>query len=100
TVRIIEGRPTISAVRANSSAARAGLRPGFIVTHISGRPADALPPSARPQRPVEERFRLRLQASRRLSGPVGTRVTVRYLDAGDRPGQVLLERDPPRGKAV
>jgi len=100
TVRIIEGRPTITAVRPGSSAARAGLKPGFIVTHLGGRAAGALPPSPRPLRPIEERFRLRLQAMQRLSGPVGTRVTVKYLDGGDRPGEVLLERDPPRGKAV
>ena len=98
TVRIIEGRPTITAVRLGSSAARAGLRPGFLVTHLGGRPAGALPPAPRPLRPIEERFRLRLQAMQRLSGPVGTRVTVKYLDAGDRPGEVLLTRDPPRGK--
>jgi carboxyl-terminal processing protease len=97
-VRMIEGSPTITSVRVGSSAARAGLRPGFIVTHLGGRPAGALPPSPRPRRPVEERFRLRLQAMQRLSGPVGSRVTVRYLDAADRPGEVLLERDQPRGK--
>jgi carboxyl-terminal processing protease len=100
TVRIIEGRPTITAVRAGSSAARAGLHPGFIVTHLGGRPAGALPPSPRPMRPVEERFRLRLQAMQRLSGPVGTRVTVKYLDGNDQPGEALLVRDPPRGKSV
>jgi carboxyl-terminal processing protease len=100
TVRIIEGKPTVTAVRAGSSAARAGLKPGFIVTHLGGRPADALPPSPRPLRPVEERFRLRLQAMQRLSGPVGTRVTVRYLDAADRPGEALLTRDPPHGSPV
>jgi carboxyl-terminal processing protease len=49
---------------------------------------------------VEERFRLRLQAARRLAGPVGTKVSVRTLDASDRPVETLLERDPPRGKAV
>jgi carboxyl-terminal processing protease len=100
TVRIIEGQPTITAVRPGSSAARAGLKPGFLVTHLGGRPAGALPPTPRPMRPIEERFRLRLQAMQRLSGPVGTRVTVRYLDGNDRPGEVMLERDPPRGKPV
>jgi carboxyl-terminal processing protease len=100
TVRIIEGRPTITAVRPGSSAARAGLKPGFIVTHLGGRPADALPPSPRSLRPIEERFRLRLQAMQRLSGPVGTRVTVRYLDGNDRPAEALLDRDQPQGKAV
>jgi carboxyl-terminal processing protease len=100
TVRSIEGRPTITAVRAGSSAARAGLRPGFIVTHLGGRPAGALPPSPRPMRPVEERFRLRLQAMQRLTGPVGSKVTVKYLDGNDQPGEVMLVRDPPRGKPV
>jgi carboxyl-terminal processing protease len=99
-VRIIEGKPTITHVRPGSSAGRAGLKPGYVVTHLGGRPAGALPPSARPQRPIEDRFRLRLQAMRRLSGPVGSRVTVKYLDFEDRPGEVLLERDAPRGKPV
>lgn len=97
-VRMIEGKPTITQVRPGSSAARAGLKPGYLVTHLGGREAGALPPSARPQRPIEDRFRLRLQAMRRLAGPAGTRVTVRYLDLEDRPGEVMLERDPPRGK--
>jgi carboxyl-terminal processing protease len=99
-VRVIEGKPTIASIRPGSSAARAGLRPGLVMTHVGGHPLGALPPSPRPLRPVEERFRLRLQAARRLSGPVGTQVTVRYLDTGDRPVEVLLARDPPAGRAV
>jgi carboxyl-terminal processing protease len=99
-VRVIEGRPTIASVRAGSSAARAGLHPGWLITHVGGHPLGALPPSPRPLRPVEERFRLRLQAARRLTGSVGTRVTVRYVDAAGKPAEVLLERDPPAGRAV
>jgi carboxyl-terminal processing protease len=99
-VRVIEGRPTITSVRPGSAAARAGLKAGFVVTHIGGRDIQQLPPSPRPLRPIEERFRLRLQAARRLAGPVGTRVSVRYLDAADKPGEVMLARDPPRGPAV
>jgi carboxyl-terminal processing protease len=100
TVRIIEGRPTITAVRDGSSGARAGLRPGFLVTHVGGWAVKASRSSARPLRPVEERFYLRLAVARRLAGPVGTRVTLRYLDAQDRPGEVVLERDPPRSAPV
>ncbi|HVR02877.1 MAG TPA: hypothetical protein VMT47_12145, partial [Polyangia bacterium] len=37
TVRVIEGRPTITAVRRGSAAERAGLEPGYLVTHIAGR---------------------------------------------------------------
>jgi len=45
-IRIIEGKPTITRVRPGSSAAGAGLRPGFLVTHIGGRALASLPPSA------------------------------------------------------
>jgi carboxyl-terminal processing protease len=99
-VRDIEGRPTITGVRPGSSADRAGLRPGYVVTHIGGRPIKASPPSPRPLRPVEERFYLRLAAARQLSGPAGTRVSVRTLDFEDRPDEALLVRDRPQGKPV
>ncbi|HSS38665.1 MAG TPA: S41 family peptidase, partial [Polyangia bacterium] len=100
TVRIIEGRPTITRVRAGSSAEKVGLAPGYVVTQIAGRPLKAPHNSTRPLRPVEERFELRRAAALRLAGPVGTRVTVSYLDDRDRPGKAVLVRDPPRGQAV
>src|SRR5258706_14374977 len=59
TVRIIEGRPTITAVRPGAAAERAGLLPGFLVTHIAGRELKVPADSARPMRPVEERFAVR-----------------------------------------
>jgi carboxyl-terminal processing protease len=94
TVRSIEGRAVVTAVRAGSSAARQGLRPGFVVLEIGGRKLGAPgAPSPRPLRPVEERFRLRRTATSWLQGPVGTRVTVKVLDNGDRPLERVLERD-------
>jgi carboxyl-terminal processing protease len=100
TVRVIEDRPTISAVRDGSSAAKAGLRAGLVITHIGGWPVKSSVSSPRALRPVEERFYLRHAAARRLAGPVGSRVTVRYLDADDHPAEVVLVRDPPREQAV
>ena len=100
TVRIIEGRPTITRVRSGSSAEKVGLAPGYVVTQIGGRPLKAPHNSTRPLRPVEERFELRRAAALRLAGPVGTRVTVSYLDDRDHPGKAVLVRDPPRGQAV
>jgi carboxyl-terminal processing protease len=99
-VRVIEGRPTITRVRAGSAAERALLAPGFIVTHIAGRELKVTTDSARPMRPVEERFAIRRLAQRRLMGLAGTRVTVRYLDNSDKPGQVVLARDEPRAPPV
>jgi sarcosine oxidase, subunit alpha len=101
TVRVIEGRPTITRVRAGSSADKAGLLPGLVVTQIAGRPVAApVASSSRALRPVEERFAIRRAAARRLSGQVGSRVTVATLDDHDRPGKVVLVRDPPRGQAL
>jgi carboxyl-terminal processing protease len=100
SVRVIEGRPTITAVRPHSAAERAHLEPGFIVTHIGGRELKATTDSARPMRPVEERFAIRRLATRRLLGPAGTRVTVRYLDNEDHPGQAVLIREEPAKKPV
>ncbi|HSZ81354.1 MAG TPA: S41 family peptidase [Polyangia bacterium] len=100
TVRVIEGRPTITAVRARSAAERAGLQPGYIVTHIAGRELKVTTDSARPMRPVEERFAVRRLALRRLLGVAGTRVSVRFLDNADRPGQVVLVRDEPTARPV
>jgi sarcosine oxidase subunit alpha len=100
TVRVIEGRPTVTRVRAGSSADRAGLAPGYIVTQIAGRPLGTPSNSARPLRPVEERFAVRRLAQRRLLGPAGTRVSISYLDDRDKPGNAVLVRDPPRVPAV
>jgi sarcosine oxidase subunit alpha len=100
TVRVIEGRPTITRVQPGSTAEHLGLRPGFIVTEIGGRPLTASHPSTRPLRPVEERFALRRAAARRLAGPPGTRVTLSYLDDQNRPGKVVLVRDAPHSEPL
>ena len=70
------------------------------MTHIGGRALASLPPSGRALRPVEERFRLRQLAARRLAGLVGSRVSLRCLDENDRPIEVMLERDPPVARAI
>ena len=51
TVRAIEGRATITAVRPGSPAERAGLRPGFLVTEIGGWPVRLAPGAARAAAP-------------------------------------------------
>jgi len=98
-IRDIEGKPTITRVRPGSSAARAGMRPGFIVTNLGGRPLTAHHPR-RTLRPIEQRFYLRRTADRLLQGPAGSRITIRYIDNADRPAEATLTRDAPTGKVV
>ena len=99
-VRSIEGKPTVTWVRPESSADRAGLRPGYVISHIGGRAVASLSPSSRPLRPVEERFRLRRRAAHLLSGPTGSKVSVRFLDGNDKVHEAMLTRDPPARPAV
>jgi carboxyl-terminal processing protease len=99
-VRSIEGQPTVSSVRPGSSAAHVGLRPGYVVSHIGGRALLPMPVSARALRPVEERFRLRRRAAHLLSGPRGSRVSIRFLDGSNQPHEAMLTRDPPARAAV
>jgi len=100
TVRSIEDKPTITRVRPQSSGEMAGLRPGYLVTHIGGHALDLPLAKDRALRPVEQKFRLRRLATERLSGPVGTGVTVRYLDGKNLAHETLLTRDPPKRAAV
>jgi len=99
-VRDIESKPTVFSVRPGSSAERAGIHPGYLVTHVGGRSLSPLPLSPRALRPVEERFRLRRRAAQLLSGPAGTRVSIRFLDGNDQPHEAMLTRDAPDRPAV
>jgi len=101
-VRVIgtgNGAATITFVRPNSSAAKAGLRAGTVVTHIGGRPLASLK-SRRAMRPVEERFHLRRLASQALTGPVGSQVTVKISDSNGTSKDVLLRRDAPAEQPI
>ena len=100
TVRVIDGKPTITRVRAGSSADQAGLAAGFVVTQIAGRPLGPPRDSVRPLRPVEERFAIRRAAQRRLLGPPGSRVSIAYVDDHDKAANAVLVRDPPRAAPV
>jgi C-terminal processing protease CtpA/Prc/NADPH-dependent 2,4-dienoyl-CoA reductase/sulfur reductase-like enzyme len=100
TVRVIDGRPTVTRVRGGSSGDRAGVAPGFIITQIGGRSLEAPRDSSRPLRPVEERFAIRRTAARRLAGPIGSRVSVAFLDDRDRPGKAVLVREALPGPPV
>jgi carboxyl-terminal processing protease len=101
-VQLIEGQPTITRVEPDSSASQAGLRPGFIITHIDDKPLEELQKriAARKERPVRERSLLMRAVLARLRGPADSTVSVRYLDEKDTPRTVTLKRQKPDGQPV
>lgn len=102
TVQWVEGQPVITRLEAHSPAARAGLRPGFVVTHIDEKPVSELweKLALRKVRPVERRSLLMRLIDRRLRGPAGSTVRIGYLDERDHPRTVIVERQPPDGRPV
>lgn len=113
TLRVVEGRLMVSRVNEGSPAARAGIRPGWVLLEIEGADPSDLPdelfqpPAATPTSDVDEgavsveRLRalyLPSVALSRLQGPVGSMVEAVFLDAEDRRRTLDLERVAPPGQ--
>lgn len=95
-VRRIEGKAVVTQVSEESAAAKSGLRPGSIITHVDGLSV--------PQKLEQLRPRLRLSSSERhflehacrriLHGEEGTAVSLSFLPPGQAtPVQIQLTRD-------
>jgi carboxyl-terminal processing protease len=99
-LRLIDGQAIITRVDADSAAARAGLRSGFIITRVN----DLRAPDAIRQlgKAIERPAMARLHTERRLMGQIkgkpGTPVQLEYLDAADRPHRVSLVRETQKGE--
>ena len=99
-LRLIDGQAVITRVDADSAAARAGLRRGFIITRVNDlRAADAIRQLGKA---IERPAMARLYTERRLMGQVkgkpGTPVQLEYLDAQDRPHSASLVREAQKGE--
>jgi carboxyl-terminal processing protease len=93
-VRLLDGQPVITSVVEGSPAARAGLRPGFVLTAVDGRTSDDIAADAAHTPPNNERNRLGNveQALRTLLyGELGKEVVVEYLDAAGRPQRAAMQ---------
>jgi carboxyl-terminal processing protease len=101
-VNSVEGRAAVTQVTPDSSATQAGLRSGFIVTHIDDVSVEEIQRkiAERKERPVMESFLLMRAVTGRLSGPVGTTVKVRYQDERRKSRTVALKRQKPDGELV
>lgn len=98
-VRLIEGKVVVTAVDPGSSAEKAGVKPGWVVAKVRGKPVEeTLAEVARayaksglvPARQV-------LTVLGRLRDDPGSTVAVDFLDGMDRPVHLDLAIDEPRG---
>ncbi len=98
-LRIVAGKVVVTSVAAGSSAEKAGVKPGWVVDGVRGTPAArTLAAVARiyaksglvPMRQIRA-------VAGRLDGPVGSTVSVDFLDGQDRPLHLDLTLNEPRG---
>jgi carboxyl-terminal processing protease len=98
-VRVVEGKVVVTAVAPGSSAEEAGVKAGWVVESIRGKPVVATLAAAEkayagsglvPARKV-------LTLLYRLRGPTGRTVSVDFLDGQDRPLHLDLTLHEPKG---
>ncbi len=102
TVQLIEERPTISRVEPGSPAEKAGLKPGFVLMEVDGKPLDSILPKLRERHlPLqEERVQFMIAVMGRMGGGIGEKVRLSYLDGDNRPQSVEVTRTSPRGELI
>lgn len=102
TLRIVEGRPTITEVEPDGPAARAGLEPGYVVTKIGDKVLADLQSKAEsaPGLTKLKRYRVRRAINRPMLGMPGRAIDVVYLDGHDKPHSARLVRTEIKGEPV
>jgi carboxyl-terminal processing protease len=100
TVQLVENQAVITRVAPNSPAEKAGLRPGYAITQIDGKPVEEILSKIRIRKlaPVEERLQVYIALRVRLSGNLNEKRTLQYLDANDKPQAAELGFYKPEGK--
>jgi len=98
--RIIDGEAVIWHARPDSPAARAGLRPGFIVKEIDGQTIEQIAAPILKQKVSPEILRGQINgyADERLLGDPGTPVKLVYLDESKQRREVSLKREILKGE--
>lgn len=102
-LRIVGGAALVTRVEPDSTAARAGLRPGHVLRSINGQPLSEIlrtlrlvavyEPSARNQIPAEIIVGY-------INGPPGTSVALTFLDGRNRVRRIAVPREHLKGELV
>jgi carboxyl-terminal processing protease len=95
-VRILNGQVIITRVAADSAAAKAGLRPGFVLKSVDHIPLEDIPTSFDIPPELHMRLRQRILVDY-LGGEPGTEVRLSYLDEENRERQATIKRERLKG---
>jgi carboxyl-terminal processing protease len=95
-VRILGGQVVITRVAEGGPAAKAGLRPGFVIKSIDNMPLDGIPPGIDLSPILHMRLRHTILTDY-LGGEPGTDVQLVYLDADNKPQQAVIKRERLKG---
>jgi carboxyl-terminal processing protease len=99
-VRMIDGQAVIVHVDAQSKAANAGIKSGFIVKKVDDTTVDQIYDRAKRKRENQVWTNLRTMRGvmARINGKPETSVQISYLDERNRPREVKLERERLKGE--
>ena len=101
-VRVLDGLAVVTRLDPGSPAGAAGVKPGWVIARVNGEPlAPSIEKVAQAYRDSSlQELMLTRSILNRLRGDRNGKIRVEFLDAGDRPVDLELERTPPRGKAA
>jgi carboxyl-terminal processing protease len=95
-LRELEGKAVVTSLDPGSPAEKAGVKPGWIISSASGRDMTSLIAKVRKDPTVHELQLTRVLLAT-LTGPVGEKVKVAFLDGNDKPVVLELGLADPRG---
>ncbi|MDQ3817887.1 MAG: hypothetical protein M3362_09365, partial [Acidobacteriota bacterium] len=100
SIRIIDDRVVIWRVLANSPAARASLRPGFVIKEIDGQSVQKIiaPIKRRKETPASVEGRIIDTIAERFLGAAGSSVRLVYLDEKDHRRDLTIRREKLQGE--
>ena len=101
-LRIVDGRAVVTSVHAGQSAQSGGVKTGWVIDKIGGKPvAQALKSAevAYAKTGMVAAYKTRTVASR-LHGPIGSRVAIDFFDDKDKPVHLELTARKPTGVAA
>ncbi len=96
-LRVVDNHAVVTRVDAGSPAQKAGIKTGWIVVSVDGKPLDAAIQKLKGDPDLHELVLVRAVLSR-LSGPVGGKVSAVFRDGSNQDHAVDLDLAAPRGE--